>query len=284
MKNNAKTKHLLGLSGGKDSAALAIYMRDTHPNLDIDYFFTDTGCELAEVYEFLSNLEAYLGKSILRLGADKNFDYYLRDKNNYLPSQLARWCTVDMKIKPFERYIKQLFNENGYDKIISYVALRADEPERMGMVTKDKRVEVKFPFKEDNLDKQDVEEILNNSVGFPKYYDWRSRSGCYFCFYQRKIEWVGLLENHPDLYEKAAKYEKIATDKTSKFTWIMGESLEELKQPARVQAIKDDWEKRRKAFEAKQKLKPVNLLQTQQAKLNVDEVFGSVKECSFCHK
>jgi len=40
-----KVKHVLGLSGGKDSSALAIYMRDNFPDLDIDYFFTDTGAE-----------------------------------------------------------------------------------------------------------------------------------------------------------------------------------------------------------------------------------------------
>ena len=32
-------KHVLGLSGGKDSSALAIYMRDNYPDLDIEYFF-----------------------------------------------------------------------------------------------------------------------------------------------------------------------------------------------------------------------------------------------------
>ena len=46
-------KHVLGLSGGRDSAALAVYMRQHHPELDIEYFFTDTGKELPEVYEYL---------------------------------------------------------------------------------------------------------------------------------------------------------------------------------------------------------------------------------------
>ena len=49
--------HVLGLSGGRDSAALAVHMRQNHPELDIDYFFTDTGKELPEVYEFLGKLE-----------------------------------------------------------------------------------------------------------------------------------------------------------------------------------------------------------------------------------
>ena len=57
-----KVRHILGISGGKDSAALAIYMNQRYPELDMEYFFTDTGEELPEVYEFISRLEGYLGK------------------------------------------------------------------------------------------------------------------------------------------------------------------------------------------------------------------------------
>lgn len=53
-------RHVLGISGGKDSAALAVYMRDHHPEIDIEYFFTDTGEELPEVYEFLGRLEVLI--------------------------------------------------------------------------------------------------------------------------------------------------------------------------------------------------------------------------------
>ena len=58
-------RDVLGISGGKDSAARAIYMRERHPELDIDYFFTDPGEELPAVYEFLGKLEGRLGKPIL---------------------------------------------------------------------------------------------------------------------------------------------------------------------------------------------------------------------------
>lgn len=57
-------RHVLGISGGKDSAALAIYMRQHHPELNIEYFFTDTGKELPEVYDFLGKLEGFLGKKL----------------------------------------------------------------------------------------------------------------------------------------------------------------------------------------------------------------------------
>ena len=67
-------RHVLGLSGGRDSAALAVFMRQNHPELNVEYFFTDTGKELPEVYEYLVKLEGFLGKPILRLNPDRDFE------------------------------------------------------------------------------------------------------------------------------------------------------------------------------------------------------------------
>ena len=69
-----KVRHILGISGGKDSAALAIYMNQRYPELDMEYFFTDTGEELPEVYEFISRLEGYLGKEVNRINVQKQVD------------------------------------------------------------------------------------------------------------------------------------------------------------------------------------------------------------------
>ena len=38
-----KARHVLGLSGGKDSAALAVWMNNNYPDIDVEYYFTDTG-------------------------------------------------------------------------------------------------------------------------------------------------------------------------------------------------------------------------------------------------
>ncbi len=55
-----KVRHLLGISGGKDSAALAIYLKQTYPLLKIEYYNSDTGCELAETETLIECLEVYL--------------------------------------------------------------------------------------------------------------------------------------------------------------------------------------------------------------------------------
>lgn len=213
-------RHVLGLSGGKDSAALAIYMRDRVP--EMEYFFADTGAELPETLEFIEVMQDYLGKNIVRLNPERDFDYYLTKFDNFLPSAQQRWCTVKLKLLPFEKFI-------GTDDAITYIAIRADEPGRIGYISKKQNIKARFPFIEDNICKPDVIQILEESgVGIPKYYEWRSRSGCYFCFFQRKAEWLGLYENHPDLFEKAKQFEKIDAESGERYTWSRSESLDEL--------------------------------------------------------
>lgn len=334
-------KHVLGISGGKDSAALAIYMSRKHPDINIEYYTCDTGKELNETYDLINKLNSVLGKNIKLYKSidelnspEKNpFDHFLAIYGGYLPSATARWCTGKMKLEPFE-------NEIGDAPTISYVGIRGDE-NREGYISKKENIQSIFPFRKNiwsedvikkflsnsNIDfiknhygllapkekleiilqyaeqpislrftqKQklnalldtdvklfnkvvfeflkttdypvgklenfslidndevlgidDIFEILDDSgVGIPAYYlpleyeveidgeikkgtYARSRSGCFFCFFQQKIEWVWLLEQHPQLYEKAIEYEKEG------YTWTI-EPLEDLKKPERIKSIK----------------------------------------------
>ena len=105
-------------------------------------------------------------------------------------------------------------------------------------------IQTKFPFVEDNIDRNGVMRILEDAgIGLPSYYEWRTRSGCYFCFYQRKAEWIGLSERHPDLFERAVAIEqKVLRDagdnhdadfrdqamQGRQYTWSGGETLLDL--------------------------------------------------------
>lgn len=343
----SKVKHLIGISGGKDSAALAIYLHKRHPELDPIYYFCDTGKELDETYQLIESLESYLGKKVTHLKSldaektDENpFDHFYKAYRGYLPSSVARWCTKQMKLEPFERFV-------GEDPVISYVGIRGDE-DREGYISKKSNIQSIFPFRrniwsedvvkkllangnratladlyaqhangkeldklagvigselhleernpqqnrrvfldkqnqlldkgtalfnhvvfswlksteyplakesdfplldnEDNLNREDIFRMLRESgVGVPGYYEKiayevdgqqgeyaRSRSGCFFCFFQQKIEWVWLYEQHPDLFAQAQEYEKIDEG----FTWNQEESLEDLIQPKRLDQIK----------------------------------------------
>lgn len=332
-----KVRHVLGISGGKDSAALAVYLKDSYPMLDIDYYSCDTKCELIETEELIQKLESYLGHITHLVAAEGStektpFDHFLKISGGYLPSPQARWCTQKMKLAEFENYV-------GNDPTISYVGIRGDE-DREGYVSTRQNIQTIFPFRrniwsvdvinlvlsnknkakllafyketatkdvlsrvepflqldiskdfyytkklnalldisvstfnravflflkttdypvgkldsfplvenEDIITKEDVFKILEDSgVGIPAYYKPikfevdgkigyynRSRSGCYFCFYQQRIEWIWLYEQHPDKFYQALDYEKDG------YTWIQGESLSDLIQPERIRQIKLD--------------------------------------------
>jgi len=262
-------RHILSLSGGKDSAALAVFMRDKIDNLE--YVFCDTGDELKETYEYLDKVEAYLGKSVIRLNPDRPFSHHLQVFRGVLPDARTRWCTRRLKIEPFEKYVKN-------DPVINYIGIRADEAQRQGYISTKPNITAQYPFIEAGIVKADVFRILEESgLGLPKYYEWRSRSGCYFCFFQRRIEWVGLLENHPDLFERAMAYEKENLETGEKYSWNQNESLKELRQPERVEQIKQEYER-------SQQLK-----KRQKVNLTLSDVFASGSDdegddsCLICH-
>ncbi len=229
-------RHICGISGGKDSSALAVYLRGKLPELE--YFFCDTGAELPETYEYLTRLEVILGKPITRLNSERGFDHWFEVFRGALPSPQMRWCTKHMKIKPIEAWI-------GDAPAVSYVAIRADEANRKGYISTKSNISSRFPFIEDGVEKDGVMRILEDAgIGLPSYYEWRTRSGCYFCFYQRKAEWIGLADRHPELFERAVQIEKkVLTDagvagdadfsdqamRGRAYTWSGGESLTQLK-------------------------------------------------------
>lgn len=243
-------RHIVNISGGKDSAALAIYLKQKYPDLPAEYVFCDTKCELPETYDFLDQLQTLLGKDIHRINAfdvlripekDRNpFEIYLNELyGGFLPSPRSRWCTRELKIKPLEKYLE---GTTAY----SYIGIRADE-QRDGYQSKKPPVFSQkpniipiYPFKDDGIGFEDVKDLLESSgLGLPSYYDWRSRSGCYFCFYQQIGEWQGLKENHPELYEQAKKYERVVGKK--KFTWVDGKTLDDVtKGPRRNVEQMDD--------------------------------------------
>lgn len=276
----SRQRHVLGLSGGRDSAALAVHMAQTRPEIELEYFFTDTGKELPEVYEYLGRLEGFLGKPIERLNPDRDFDFWLRQYKSFLPSPRTRWCTRQLKIRPFEQWLWPALDRG--DEVVSYVAIRSDENYREGYSSTHPNLSVSLPFREEGIDKAGVIDILEASgLGLPSYYEWRSRSGCTFCFFQQKIEWVRLMERHPESFEEAKSYEKNAIEHGSPFTWSQGESLEELARPERVEQIREEHRKRVERAKAKRIRNP---LRSDDSEIDIDELYGQAKVCLACHK
>ncbi len=249
-------RHIVPVSGGKDSSALAVYLKQRNPEVNFEYVFSDTGVELPETIDYLDRLENIIGVKIHRVSAMEMFDVAEKPGRTafdvalfehfagFLPSPRARWCTRIMKIAPFERFI-------GSDRAYSYIGIRADE-NRAGylgtgtagakpvVISEKPNITPVYPYRDDAIDIAEVGRILDSAgLGLPDYYEWRSRSGCYFCFYQQIGEWQGLKERHPELYEKAKAYETMK--KGRKYTWVDGRSLDDVENmPRRAVKSKAD--------------------------------------------
>ncbi len=255
---DTERRHIVPLSGGKDSTALAVYMLENHGDLPLEFIFTDTGAELPETYQYIKRFETIFGVEVQKLTALDLPELKVRDKDGrrspfdvlldevysgFLPSPMARWCTRMLKIKPFELFV-------GDSECYSYIGIRGDENrEGFGGAAKNhqgtyeakrtskpvalsskENIRPVYPFKDIGFGIDDVRDLLDGSgLGFPKYYEWRSRSGCYFCFYQQIGEWQALKKRHPDLFEKAKTYEEEGPN-GRRFTWTERRTLEELEQ------------------------------------------------------
>ncbi len=246
--------HVISISGGKDSAALAVYLQNKYPDREFKYLFFDTEEELQDTYDYLNKIQSILNIDIEYKKPDKSFEELLLENNGYLPSPMERWCTRKMKLETFLETMEEYKNYTIYN----YVGIRADE-NREGLVPSTENIITVMPFKEDGITLNDVKRILHDSgIGLPAYYDvvrdekydieyFRSRSGCYFCFFMRQIEWVWLYEKHPDQFKKAMEFEK------SGYTWIKDTPLSELIKPESIDRIKKSY----KRLEELKKIQPI---------------------------
>lgn len=231
-------RHVLNVSGGKDSSAMALLMAGRVRGLEhfrrdgMEYLFCDTQKELPETYEYLSRLEAELGTKITYLNAKAGFDHWHKVFGGFLPSPRNRWCTKMLKLKPFEAHV-------GDDPVISYVGLRADE-DRIGYISTKPNIKSRYPLREAGIDFKGVVQILEDSgLGLPTFMKWgRTNSGCTFCFFQTAFEWVKLHETYPDLFKEAMEYETHDPSNPNKqFTWMEEGPLTDLLNPVKRQEI-----------------------------------------------
>jgi len=190
-------KHIVSLSGGKDSTALALRLAECEPREYI-YLTTLTGNELPAVSAHLSRIETLLGVEILHLSPIPG-DGLLSLIESYraLPNHRQRWCTRQLKIEPALYYMA------ANAPCINYVGLRADEEGRGGIYGDIPGVQQRFPLREWGWGVVDVLSYLKSrEVCVPP------RTDCAWCYGQRLIEWKRLLLNHQEKYAEAEELER----------------------------------------------------------------------------
>lgn len=256
-------RHIIPISG-KDSCATAIAQMTHRPQLTYELFFTDVGCELPETYAWLQCVEEKLDRPITKVG--KSLEEIIF-KYGILPSPHVRFCTREAKIEPMEKYIGSnaatiYFGIRADEDRVGYVSTKTNIIPRYPLREMGLRLQDVYTI----LDRYDLRpprffwQAAYNRVwhyldkkqrrSFPGFvasadeqlaklpqwafdtlFAWRSRSNCYFCFFQRQYEWVGLLEHHPKLFERAEELERqIGNDEQKKpYTWNRDYSLADIR-------------------------------------------------------
>ena len=197
--------HVIGLSGDKDSTALAHRLRQVQPR-PYTLICTPTGDELPELFAHWRALGELLGSRVIPIMAARSLSGFV-EHYNALPSRLQRWCTRQLKIEPYRAFLTE---QAKIGPVVSYVGLRADEEGRAGGAYSDiDGVTMCFPLREWGWGVADVWAYLDQAgIRIPE------RTDCARCFYQTLGEWWRLWKEYPALFASAE-----ADESSTGHTW-----------------------------------------------------------------
>lgn len=223
-----RPKHIVALSGGKDSTAMALMLKKLYPQRRFEFVITPTGDELPEMEAHWRSLEKMLG-GLIKINVISLLE--LIKKEGMIPNFRARFCTRILKVEPILEYLSRQPEGS-----VCYVGLRADEPNRIGII--DKKYKSVFPLRKWGWGIDHVKRF-NESLGI----NIPARTDCGCCFYQRLDEWHNLLKLHPKRYKA---YEKLESEightfrSPSRDTW-----------PADLKSLRKEFERGRKLIRRK---------------------------------
>ena len=191
--------HVIALSGGKDSTAMALRLAELHPDREFVRIITPTGNELPDMYSHWKLLGDILGPLTPIVAGTLDG---IINKEQMIPNWRARFCTRMLKIEPYAAWLMKQSEQ--YKTIYSYVGIRADEEERQaGDYTSVPNAQMVFPMRDWGWDLNDVLDYLaQRDISIPR------RTDCALCFFQKLAEWWVLWKEYPDLFEEGVKIEK----------------------------------------------------------------------------
>lgn len=199
----SETIYHIGISGGKDSTAVLLWMLHESgiPSDRIDVTFCDTGNEADETYEHVR----FLSENVCQIETIyPPLDFYqLARKKGRFPSTKARFCTQDLKMKPSKEHIDNLMREGR--EVIAVSGVRADESkERAKLAEWGNPMESYFGVKEWRpLIKWTIVEVVAIHKKYrvplnPLYAMGAKRVGCFPCIMSRKSEIRNIAKNFPE--------------------------------------------------------------------------------------
>ena len=185
------------ISGGKDSTALGLFLKDR--GIKFTPLFIDTGWEHESTYDYIHDVLVPLFGEFTVL---RNEEYFQDDpewkggmeqiikRNRMFPSGFAKFCTRLLKVVPVQNFYAQVRYETKA-KPINTVGIRAEESRNRAMMEEfedQDEATVWRPLislKEDDIINMHTRHAVPPN---PLYLKGASRVGCYPCIYARKHE------------------------------------------------------------------------------------------------
>lgn len=200
-------KHVVALSGGKDSTALAIALAEREPR-DYTFVCTPTGNEPPAMFAHWRKVGELLGKPIMPIM--RHSLKGLIEQQRAIPNHRQRWCTRMIKLEPYYEWLAE------QTPCVSYVGLRADEESRAGMIFPDADgITMRFPMQEWGWGLQEVVDFLSErEITIPE------RTDCQWCFWQKLGEWFLLWRDDLASYMEAERLEEwVSAERGKTLTW-----------------------------------------------------------------
>jgi 3'-phosphoadenosine 5'-phosphosulfate sulfotransferase (PAPS reductase)/FAD synthetase len=195
------------ISGGKDSAAMSLHLREL--GIEHDRVFCDTGWEAAETYDHVAYLADVLGP-IATLRGERQMEELVAHKGMF-PQRTRRFCTEELKVFPIMAYLDQRVAAG--EDLVNAVGIRAGESAARSQMpewewSKGFDCEVWRPLI--SWSEADVIAIHQRHGVRPNplYLKGASRVGCFPCIYARKSEIRFIAEHRPEQIVRIRKLEE----------------------------------------------------------------------------
>jgi hypothetical protein len=208
---------VISVSGGRTSAMMLRQILDAHGGAlppDVVAAFANTGREMPATLAFVGELsrrwsvpiawveyrqaaavrdrwQVVTEETASRKG--EPFDAVI-DSRSYLPNPIARFCTVEMKIKPIEFLARSL----GFDEWANVIGLRADEPRRVAR-HRERNPEALFPLHAAGITRTEVMAFWASQPFDLGLRPWESN--CDLCFLKGANYIDRILRDHPETGE-----------------------------------------------------------------------------------